>query len=156
MWRHRHETCTTDRKNKRLQSVDALLSVKKKLWYLDVVFSDAYPTIASWAETGDRGIYPGNPSPRSLRKDTRPSEKNRVKLRRCLKYHTYQLRYMIYLNKHWQSTLDSAVVRETSPLAEPPIMGFTDAKIDCSKKENKIQHFFYISPIFGQTSVAIQ
>ena len=64
-------------RNKRLQSADALLSVKKKLWYLDVVFSDAYPTIASWVETGGRGIYPGNPSPTSIRKDTRPSEKDK-------------------------------------------------------------------------------
>ena len=54
----------------------------------------------------------------------------------------------MYLNTHWQSTLDSAVVRETSPLAEPPIMGFTDAKIDCSKKENKKQQFFLISTQF--------
>ena len=63
---------------------------------------------------------------------------------------------MIYLNTHWQSTLGSAAVRETDPLAEPPMKDFTDAKRYYSKKENKIQHFFHISPIFVQTSVAIQ
>ena len=35
---------------------------------------------------------------------------------------------MIYLNTHWQSTLGSAAVRETDPLAEPPMKDFTDAK----------------------------
>lgn len=30
------------------------ISETKKLWYLDVVFSDAYP-IASWVETGVEG-----------------------------------------------------------------------------------------------------
>ena len=108
------------------------ISESKKSGYLDVVFSDAYP-IASWVETGGRGVYPGNPSPTSIHNHTRPSEKNQVKLRRCLKYHAYQSRYMIYLNTHWQSTLGSAAVRETDPLAEPPVRDFTDAKRHCSK-----------------------
>ena len=72
------------------------------------------------------------------------------------KYQTHQLRYVIYLNTHWQSTLGSAAVRETSPLAEPPMKDFTDAKRYYSKKENKIQHFFRFNPIFVQISVAIQ
>ena len=116
---------------------------KKIVEFGRCIFRCIHP-IASWVETGGSGNYPSHPPPRSIRKDTRPSEKNRVKLRRCLEYHTYQLRYMIYLNTHWQSTLDSAAVRETSPLAEPPIMGFTDAKIDCSKKKNEKQQFFLI------------
>ena len=57
---------------------------------------------------------------------------------------------------HWQSTLGSAAVRETSPLAEPPVKDFTGAKRHYSKKENRIQHFFRFNPIFVQTSVAIQ
>lgn len=97
---------------------------------------------------GGRGIYPGNPSPTSVHNPTRSSEKNQVKLRRCLKYHAHQWRCMIYLNTHWQSTLGSAAVRETSPLAEPPLKDFTDAKTDYSKKRNKIQQFFYISTQF--------
>ena len=55
---------------------------------------------------------------------------------------------MIYLNTHWQSQLDSAAVRETIPLAEPPIKDFTDVKIDCIKNKNKIQHFFMFIFIF--------
>ena len=51
---------------------------KKSLWGLDVVFSDAYPPIARWAETGGRGIHLGNPSPTSIRNDTRFSKKNQV------------------------------------------------------------------------------
>ena len=96
--------------------------MKKKLWYLAVVlypkhrhtgvFSGVCP-IASWAETGGRGIYPGNPSPTSIRNHTRFSEKNPVKLRRCLKYHTHQKRDMIYLNTHWQLGLGSAAVRDS-------------------------------------------
>ncbi len=49
---------------------------------------------------------------------------------------------MIYLNTHWQSQLDSAAVRETIPLAEPPIKDFTDVKTDYSRKKYKMQHFF--------------
>ena len=74
--------------------------MKKKLWYLAVVscpkhghagvFSDAFP-IASWVETGGRELYPGNPSPMSIRNRTRFSEKNPVKLRRCLKYHAHRV-----------------------------------------------------------------
>ena len=47
----------------------------EKMWCLDVVFLDAYPTIASWVETGGRGLYPINPSPMSIRKHTRFFEK---------------------------------------------------------------------------------
>ena len=119
-------------RNKRLQSTEAPPSVDQKMWNLDVVFSDAYP-IASWVETGGSGNYPGNPSPTSIRNDTRSSEKNQVKLRRCLKYHAHRLRCVIYLNTHWQSQLGSAAVRETDTLAEPPITDFTDAKTDYSK-----------------------
>ena len=41
---------------------------------------------------------------------------------------------MIYLNTHWQISVGSAAVRETTTLAEPPIRDFTDAKTDYSKK----------------------
>ena len=34
------------------------------------------------------------------------------------------------------------MVRETRPLAELPVNGFTDAKTNYSKSKNKIQHFF--------------
>ena len=72
-------------------------------------------------------------------------KKNQVKLRCCLKYHAHQLRCMIYLNTHWQSTLGSAAVRETILLAEPPIKDFTDAKIDYSKNKNIMQHFYFLA-----------
>ena len=58
---------------------------------------------------------------------------------------------MIYLNTHWQLSLGSAVVRETSPLAEPPVMDFTDAVMDYTKNENKMLHFF-VSPILCVTN----
>ncbi|RKU17478.1 hypothetical protein C6501_03920 [Candidatus Poribacteria bacterium] len=45
---------------------------------------------------------------------------------------------------HWQPTLGSAAVRGTITLAEPPVKGFTDAKIDYSRNQNKMQHFFYL------------
>ena len=74
----------------KLQSIEAQLSVNEKSGCLDVVFSGAYPTIASWVETGGRGIYPVNPSPTSIRNGTRSSEENRVTLRCWLKYPAHQ------------------------------------------------------------------
>ena len=46
------------------------------------------------------------------------------------------------INLHWQLTLGSAAVRETDPLAEPPL--FADAGIHYSKNIKKDTTIFFI------------
>jgi len=57
----------------------------KKLRYLDVIFSEAYPAIASWVETGGSGNYPSNSSPTSIRNYTRFSKRKPSKITMLVK-----------------------------------------------------------------------
>ncbi len=105
---------------------------------------------------GDREIYPGNPSPTSIRNYTRFSKKNQVKLRCCFKISCTSIAMYDILKHALAIYLGSAAVRETILLAEPPIKDFTDARIDYSKNENKTQHFFIFYHNFCPNPVGIQ
>ena len=132
----------------RLQSRDAPRSGIKKSGYLDVVFSDAYP-IASGAETGGRGIYPGNPSPTSVRNDTYFSEEKHVKITTLSKISTISSEICDIL-KHALAT-HSWQCRGSGQLQLLPNHhnGFLRMPKDIiADKKHKIQQFFYFSPIF--------
>ena len=102
---------------------------------------------------GDRGFYPGIPSPTSIRNGTRfPVEIMYIMMMfkiSCLSILIYDI-----LNMHWQSSLGSAAVRESCTLAEPPIKDFTDAEDILPKMLLKYNVFIIIftdSPIFCVT-----
>ena len=71
-------------RSKRLQSIDARPSVNQKIVVFGRCILRRIPNCQLGGD-GGRGIYPGNPSPTSIRNDTRSSEKNQVKITTLLK-----------------------------------------------------------------------
>ena len=146
---------TKQARKTRLQSADVRPSVNQKMVVFGRCILRRIPNCQLGGD-GGRGIYPGNPSPTSIRNHTRFSEKNQVKLRRCLKYQTNQFECMVYLNTHWQPRLGSAAVGETwtsRPTTHKWILRmpkYSIAKI-------KIKYYIFLfQPNFCLNPVAIQ